>query len=102
MDDQDRIMTLRRNGFDNRVIAAVLGVEPGDVKDALEGVDPLPAGGGGSSPSASVIYSADLTDAANIASVPVDGNADVAYEIALAGLFKSQGVATRLALLRLD
>lgn len=47
MEDAERIITLRRAGFDNHTIAAMVGVETQDVRDALSGENPLPAGGGG-------------------------------------------------------
>lgn len=47
MTDAERIITLRRSGFDNHTIAAMVGVDTADVRDALSGVDPLPAGAGG-------------------------------------------------------
>lgn len=47
MNDQERIITLRRAGFDNHTVAAMVGVETQDVRDALAGTEELPAVGGG-------------------------------------------------------
>lgn len=85
MDDQERIITLRRSGFSNRTIAAIVGVDTGDVNDALAGIDPLPVpsgGGGASGPSGAAFIGHDFGDVTN------DGDPGLPQNPAVANLIQ--------------